>query len=111
MLKLKSIKKNRDFSRVYNCGQKSVGRYMVLFWFKNDLGYNRYGIVASKKLGNAVIRNRCRRRIRIMVRDFDSLANQGYDVILVARNGLVNSLFTDLVVDFRRLMKRAGLCE
>lgn len=108
--KEKRIKKNREFSRVYNAGKKSVGRFVVLFWVMNDLGYNRYGIVASKKVGNAVKRNRCRRRIRVVVREVDNLANQGYDIILVARSSLVNCLFTDLVGDIRRLMKRAGLC-
>ena len=54
MLKKNVLRKNSEFSAVYNKG-KSVGdRYVVLFYRPNGLPYNRTGFLASKKVGNGI---------------------------------------------------------
>ena len=59
-----TLRKQRDFSRVYNRGSSRGSRYVVILYKENGLGYTRTAFVASKKVGNAVTRNRARRLMR-----------------------------------------------
>ena len=76
---------SRNFNKVYNKG-KSVGdRYVVIFYMKNGLDHNRLAFLASKKVGNAVTRNRARRLMKESVRTMEKIEKQGYDIIFIAR--------------------------
>ena len=86
MLKKNVLRKNSEFSAVYNKG-KSVGdRYVVLFYRLNGLPYNRTGFLASKKVGNSVVRNRAKRLMKESYRNIEGSLPEGYDFIIIARN-------------------------
>ena len=70
----------------------------------------RFGLTASKKVGNAVKRNRARRRLRAAAMDLLSRhAASGYDVVLVARAGAVTRPWAGLVSDLTAALKKLGL--
>ncbi len=81
-----TLRKQRDFSRVYNRGSSRGSRYVVILYKENGLGYTRTAFVASKKVGNAVTRNRARRLMREAYRSLEAGIAKGYDIIFVARN-------------------------
>lgn len=86
MLKPNVLRRDKDFTAIYKKG-KSVGeRYIVLFYRKNRLPYNRTAFLASKKVGNSVIRNRARRLMKESYRDLEMSLKPGYDLIMIARN-------------------------
>lgn len=86
MLKPNVLRRKNDFSAIYNKG-KSVGeRYVVLFYRKNNLAYNRTAFLASKKVGNSVARNRARRLMKESYREIKTDLQTGYDFILIALN-------------------------
>ena len=58
------IKKNRDFTRMYRRAKTKTGPLLVTYSARNRLGHNRIGITASKRVGDAVRRNRAKRVIR-----------------------------------------------
>ena len=58
MLKKEVLRGDRQFNTVYNRGKSTSSRYVILFYKKNQLDYNRIAFLASKKVGNAVARNR-----------------------------------------------------
>ena len=58
------IKKNRDFTRMYRRAKCKTGPLLVTYCARNRLGHNRIGITASKRVGDAVRRNRAKRVIR-----------------------------------------------
>ena len=96
MLKKNVLRRKSDFSIIYNKG-KSVGdRYVVLFYRKNNLPYNRLAYLASKKVGNAVKRNRARRLLKESVRLTNLELPTGYDFIIIARNTITNALIVNL---------------
>jgi ribonuclease P protein component len=65
----------------------------------------RFGFTASKALGNAVARNRARRRLKEAVRLIaPQHAREGYDYVLIARAGTLQRLFTDLTKDLERAL-------
>jgi ribonuclease P protein component len=84
-MKTESIKKNIDFKKVYKRGRSNVGRYLVVYLMKNRTSENRLGITVSKKVGNAVIRNRVRRLIKETFRKYEDTLSPGYDIVIVAR--------------------------
>ena len=81
-----TLRKQRDFSRVYKQGSSRGSKYVVILYRKNGLGYTRTAFVSSKKVGNAVTRNRARRLMRQAYRSLETGIAKGYDIIFVARN-------------------------
>jgi ribonuclease P protein component len=69
--------------------------------------FARFGFTATKALGGAVLRNRARRRLREAVRlTAPDRAVEGYDYVLIAREGTVQRRFTDLIKDLERALAK-----
>ena len=60
------VKTKQEFQKVIN-GSKVANSTFVLYYLNNEFSHPRFGISASKKLGNAVIRSTVRRRVRGLV--------------------------------------------
>ena len=91
MSKNVSLNKNKNFKYIYNRGKNVVSPILVTYIVKNKLGINRIGITTSKKIGNAVERNRARRIIKVAYRNWCTQIKTGYDLVFVARNKTVKS--------------------
>ena len=111
MKKTVSLKENHEFRRLYHRGTSSAGRHLVLYCRKNRLGRNRLGLVSSTKLGHAVVRNRCRRRLREVYRLEKPQLKTGYDIILVARSRTATAPWPELQKQFRRLCRKVDLMK
>ena len=83
----------------------------MLYCRKNKLGHNRLGLTASKKLGHAVVRNRCRRRLREVYRIHAGELRQGWDIILVARSRTAMASWEELNDTFLRICRKLDLLE
>ena len=79
------IKRKKEFIAVYTEGKKRVGKYFVLYWRKNGLSHHRLGVVASRKIGKAVVRNRIKRIFRETFRQMKPSIEEGVDLVLVSR--------------------------
>ena len=106
-----TLKENYEFRRTYQKGVSAVSPVMVLYCRKNRLGHNRLGLTASVKLGHAVVRNRCRRRLREVYRLHQGRLRQGYDIILVARGRTATVSWQELCDTFLRLCRKLELVE
>ncbi len=78
---------------------------------ENGYGKNRYGIVAGKKVGKAVVRNKTKRRLREIARLLDIRLAQGYDVVLVARPGISTADFVKIREDLESILRRSKLLK
>lgn len=85
MLYTETLNKNKDFLFLYRKGKSVVGRYAVIYVRPNKKPYNRLGITAGKKVGNAVHRNRAKRIIRQAYRENEKDIPLGLDIVIVAR--------------------------
>ena len=106
-----TLKENHEFRRLYQRGASAVGGGMVVYCRKNKLGHNRLGLTASTKLGHAVVRNRCRRRLREVYRLNLPQMKKGYDIILVARGKTATAPWKELNSTFTKLCKKLDLLE
>jgi ribonuclease P protein component len=83
---LQSLKRRSEFQHVFDQGRKFPSKYLILYFLPNDLGFSRLGLVVSRKVGNAVTRNRVRRRIREIFRTADAANSLNFDIVVVARS-------------------------
>ena len=81
-----SLKKNKDFQKVYKKGKSYANKYLVMYVLKNDLEKNSIGISVSKKVGNRVIRHHLTRLIRESYRLHEDVFDSGLDIVIIARN-------------------------
>ena len=86
MLYTEILNDNRDFLNLYKKGRFTACKYSVIYVRPNGRPYNRLGITASKKIGNAVRRNRAKRLIRLAYRDAEIKMPVGIDIVIVARS-------------------------
>ena len=111
MLKKNVLRRKSDFSSIYNKG-KSVGdRYVVLFYRKNNLPYNRLAYLASKKVGNSVKRNRARRLMKESFRLTNLDLPTGYDFIVIARNTIVDAKCAEVKKSLESAFRRTGVMK
>lgn len=80
-----------DFDRALRSGRRAGSPYLALFVSDNELGRPRVGLAVSRKLGNAVMRNRIKRRLRAAVLPLVMTAQGGRDVVIVARARAVDA--------------------
>ncbi len=106
---VKTLKKKNEYQNVFRSGRKQVGRLMVIYAVLNGLQDNRYGIIASKKVGNSVVRNRAKRRVRELIRKLEIDMKTGFDIVLIARPKIGTAGFEDILIEGKQLLKRAGL--
>lgn len=106
-----TIKTNSDFRRAYMRGKSYANPALVIYLVKNRAGICRIGITTSKKIGNAVQRNRARRVIREAFRQIDTPFKGNYDIVFVARTKTVYKKSTDIYNVMLTLLSQAGVIE
>lgn len=102
---MNSIKKNRDFLNVYHHGKSYANKYLVMYVLDNNSEENRFGITVSKKVGNSVVRHRVTRLIRESIRLNLEQFDEGFDIVIVARNTAKDKNFFDIESAFLHLGK------
>ncbi len=114
---LETLKKRRDFLRAARSGVKSVTPGLIL-QVRADrqadppAGGVRVGFTVSRKVGNAVARNRTRRRLRAAAEQvLQGGARQAGDYVLIGRRETVSRPFAALVQDLEDAVRRAGTPE
>lgn len=107
MKNFNSLKKNKDFKKVYNKKNVVSDNLMILFIDKNEeMESNRIGISVSRKVGNSVIRHTLVRRLREIWRKEEQNLEKYYDMIFVCREKAKDVDFVTLRQSFVKLCKR-----
>ncbi|HUX85885.1 MAG TPA: ribonuclease P protein component [Chloroflexota bacterium] len=105
------LRNSKDFDRVRAQGRSwSVGMLLIQA-APNLTGEIRIGMVASKRLGNAVRRNRVRRLIREAIRALCSQIRPGWDIVVVARSGMVGATYQAVLATLEDGLRRAGIFD
>lgn len=106
------LRSNQQYRRVYDQGRKFHTPFFTAFFLRTDDHEHRFGITVTKKIGGAVIRNRCKRRIRDVIRRYLSQETQsgipdiGFDMVINVRSATIKAGFTELEDAFSRTMHR-----
>lgn len=100
-----------DFKRVRRTGKSYAHPLAILVVSPNDLTISRFGVTTGREMGNAVRRNRAKRRLREALRRYMPRVASGQDVVLIARPALNGAEWTDVLNTLETLLRRAGLFE
>ena len=103
--KSQRVRRRGEFQQAFSAGYRVSSRYFTLILLPGATPPARLGIVASRKLGDAVRRNRAKRLIRELFRHQAPLAT-GLDVVVIPRRELFDAPFLDLERDFRTAWQR-----
>lgn len=105
------ILRKSDFQKAYDGGNRLVSPYFVSFIRRTEGGTMRLGVVASRRVGNAVCRNRAKRVLREVFRHTRPAQSSSLDIVLVARRAIlgvkadkVAKLFAERVIPMLRAM-------
>lgn len=104
-----SLCKNHEFRRAYAKGKSYVSPVVVVYVLKNRCRSLRVGITTSKKIGNAVLRNRARRVIREAFREVSSFVRPGFDIVFVARGRTPFVKSTEVRQQIVQQLEEAGI--
>ncbi|MFW2491885.1 ribonuclease P protein component [Clostridium chromiireducens] len=110
------LKKNFEFTIIYKRGKSFANEILVMYILKNKRNkdkdfnlYNKLGVSVSKKVGNSVVRSRCKRLISESFRLNYQYAIKGYDFIFIARNPMKGKSYLEVEKAMKNLIKKAGL--
>lgn len=106
-----SLKKNKEFQYVYRTGKSVSNRFAVLIAARARQGGVRVGFSVSKKVGNAVVRNRVKRRMREAFSMLLPRVQNGCRLVFVARESAVQESFSSLKEGMHRLLQKANVLQ
>jgi ribonuclease P protein component len=98
------LRRRAEFTQVYDRGTRLRGRFMTCFALPNALGSARLGIAASRKMGNAVVRNRAKRWVRELFRNHKILT--GIDLVVIPRREMIDASWQSIEADYRAALQR-----
>jgi len=100
---------SKQFSQVHREGLSIANRLLVVRVLANGLDHSRFGFLVSKRIGNAVVRNRVKRRLREVVRL--TPVKPGWDAVFIARRDINQADFQQLKQAAENLLRRTQLVE
>lgn len=98
------IRRRQDYQKAYAEGAKAHGRLMTVFVLPREDGQTRLGIAATKKLGGAVVRNRAKRLVREVFRQYPT--PPGLDVVVVPKQALGTAPLSAIEADYASCLRR-----
>ncbi len=103
------LRKRPEILRVQNESRRFTGARLVLLAAIRGPGPSRFGVITSRKVGTAVVRNRVRRRIREILRVRRPFLVDGSDLLIIARSSAAAAPSRQLETDLLRLLCKAGV--
>ncbi len=108
MKKQEIIKKNTDFSAILNYHHSFKNKYFSVYFRKNHHNINKYGISVPTKTGNAVTRNKIKRRLKNIIDHNKKYIQTSYDYVIIIRKSILDLSFQQMEQELISLMKKIG---
>ena len=105
------VKKEKDFNSIFKEGESVANRRFVIYRLANSQEHFRVGLSVSKKLGNAVMRNQIKRRIRHILIDHRNELVDNIDFIVIARKGVENLDYAELEKNLLHVLRLAKIYQ
>jgi ribonuclease P protein component len=99
------LKVSYQFKWVYDKGRRYNSPFFTFFAIKNNEPLSRLGVTVTRKTGNAVERNRCKRILREIFRQNKTLLITPYDLVFNVKKAMIEAPFQEIKQEFLRMFK------
>ena len=107
-LAVQGLKNRKDFLRVQGKGKRFKSKHLILLSHPQTLEHPRVGITLSRRVGNAVRRNKIRRRLREIIRLNENLFSSLYDYVIIVSPKNTRADYRTLETELCHLLKKSG---
>ena len=111
MKKYEIVKKNYDFNDIINTGSYLKNPYYYIYYKVSNSNFPKFGLAVSKKCGNAVERNRIKRRLRSIIDSNKELFSSHYDFIILTRKNIGTISYQEMEYYLTTLIKKGNMNE
>ena len=114
MIKFKSLNKSKDFQKILK-KKRLTTKYYTIYYDKNLIKNNKYlniSFVMKKKIGNAVVRNKIKRRLRYVIQKIlneGELIDLNYTYVIFGKNNVYKDKFKELLIEANKTFKKIKL--
>ncbi|MFI3252689.1 MAG: ribonuclease P protein component [bacterium] len=109
MRKLYRIKKSKEIESILRKKQSYGNKHYILYVTKNiETNHFRLAVSVSKKLGNAVVRNKQKRQIRSIIQGYEKNISN-YNLFIIARPGVLESTHQERSIQLKRLLQKSNV--
>ncbi len=105
MKKYNRIRKNEEFSRIIGNHHSKASNSFIVYASERQEDHTRVGISVSKKLGNAVTRNKIKRQVRMMLQELINFEENEHDYIVIVRRSYLDNCYADNKKDLEKTLK------
>lgn len=105
------LRNNNHFKKVYKKGKSYGNRLVVMYVYENGMDYNRVGFSVTKKIGNSVVRNKIKRRMKESYRLNCYKIKDGYDLIFLPKVMANKASYREIESAMIHLLKIAKLLK
>ncbi len=109
MKKINIIKSNLEFNRIINNNRPFKYKDYIIYLEKKDNDVYKFGLSVGKKIGNAVVRNKCRRRLKNII-DEKNYQN-GFNCIIIVGKGIVSRSFDEMRSNLLEAFKKLDIIK
>lgn len=109
MLRAQRLRQRQEFAKVYRRGRPYRSDLLIMRAVRTDEPLSRFGFTVSRAVGNAVIRNRVRRRMREAIGSLGIAS--GWDIVFNSRVNIAQASYAQIRETMRMLLQRAELLE
>jgi len=108
MKKKYRIRKNQEFQQIIQKKKFVVNQSFSIYYKVKQEEYGRFGISCGKKIGNAVIRNKVKRQVRMMLLELDAFSKP-FDAIVIIRQTFLEQEYEKNKKDLALLLKKVKI--
>ncbi len=105
------IKKKKDFLFLYRKGTRIKVKHFNVIYHENSVGFSRLGVVVSKKIGKAVVRNKIKRWVRELFRRNKKLIPFPVDMLVIATRRLEETTWLEFREEYFQAIQRINRGE